>query len=92
MQSTKNRLQVVTEARHAEVVTGGKLNISMQDARALYKLTQIDPIRSNQSTEDYENDRREKYELVRQWIRTIAKKILFTAGASTEIEDLIAKI
>lgn len=74
------RFNLLTETRYTDVIVGGQLTLSTEDARGLYDLTTL---------KRDEDERNTQYEECRYILRNIAKKILFTAGASTSKQDLM---
>ena len=74
------RFVLLTESKFTNVVVGGQLTLSIEDARGLYNLTTL---------KRDEDERSLQYEKCRFILRNIAKKILFTTGGTTSEQDLM---
>lgn len=74
------KFNLLTESKFTNVVVGGQLTLSIEDARGLYNLTTI---------KKDEDERLQQYEKCRFILRNISKKILFTTGGATSEQDLM---
>lgn len=84
-------LKIHSEWKESNIITGATLTISLEDARAIYKLTQLDPPPEDMPSEEFTQSCRHKAELSRQILRRLSKEILITGGNTTTQEDLLDK-
>jgi len=78
----QNFIQIKSDYKQTQVVTGAQINLSIEDARGLYKMSQHtvngDMERVNQACRDF--------------VRELAKRILFSAGEATSQQELFTKV
>lgn len=74
------RFVLLTESKYTNVIIGGQLTLSVEDARGLYNLTTAKP--------DEEERIQQGFQCVRM-LRDLSKRILFTTGDATSPEDLV---
>lgn len=82
-------ITLTSEWTKAKVITGGTVNLSIEDARALYNLTTTPAIVESGDTsldEDKYNNQNVQCRLI---IRNIAKAILLTTGEATDLTNLV---
>lgn len=85
----KGIVSIETQFKHADVKIGGTIKLSVADARALYNMTTIPVFNKKASLEDLEVMNLNA-ENTRRFVRGIAKKILFSGGNATDIDDLLS--
>ena len=90
------KLRIERILKNDSVIIGGDLNISVEEARGMYKATTIKHSRKEDvATIEYKDDRvtvsKENFDnlmATRAFVRAVAKAILFTSGDDISIEDL----
>ena len=73
-------IELITEWKHTEVKTGGKITVTLPQARGFYKLTHLSP---------NEDDNYNNLLMCRDIVRSIAKAILFTEGETDSPESFV---
>lgn len=86
----QKKLNVRTSHTYTNVVTGAELQITTEDARALYKLSSMEPSGDNKAEICITHDQLDKYEKMRGYLRKISKEILFVQGDTTDFNDLLS--
>ena len=84
----KVKIKLTTEFKETNVITGASVNLSIEDARGLMTLVTTKPI-GKQSHIDVPESELAVLKGCKEIVKTIATAILFTAGPSTDIDDLI---
>jgi hypothetical protein len=84
------KVKIYSKARHTEVVDFATVIITVEEARTLYTITE----RALQTTKsgDFIVDEKEQLKrdlLIREFTRSIAKKILITSGENTPMTDIL---
>lgn len=74
------RFNLITESKYTNVIVGGQLTLSVEDARGLYNLTTAI---GDQEKRDLQGHQ------CRKILRDLAKRILFTTGDATPTADLL---
>ena len=84
------RFVSLTESKFTNVVVGGQINLSLADARGLYKLTtEVAPIPKDATPEQRDAILNEGRDACVQFVRELAMKILFTSGETTGLSELM---
>jgi len=84
-------INITTEYRTSDIITGATVNFTVEDARAMYKLTDTPKLPPNDDRVSMSEEAFESLMTVRNLVRSIAKTILFTNGKATEKDDLLHK-
>lgn len=90
MKKSSNKVKVLSSHGYGDVIKGGEVSVSVEDARALYELTAMSPTRQTESLVEIPHAQLERYEAMRTYLRTISKTILMTSGPQSSLEQLMS--
>jgi len=87
------KISVNSDFKSADVIVSASITLSVEEARALYVLTETPTkIAQNGNITVDEDEAKKRNILTRDFVRSIAKKVLITSGNITPITDIIEDI
>lgn len=90
MKKSNSKVSINTIRDYSQIVKSADIKVSLEDARALYDVSTLEHKDSHTDVVKISSQQLARYEVMRKYLRTIAKEILITSGPTATYDELLS--